>query len=95
MHANTKNTQIYEHTHTFIPAHIYMPWHTVHLPAYLYAHFYTYLHTHTVCMHACALQAELALLENDTTVIDAIVQHLASKNDKARQVISIIHVMHS
>ena len=32
-----------------------------------------------------ASQAELALLDNDSTAIDVIVQHLASKNDKARQ----------
>lgn len=30
-------------------------------------------------------QAELALLHHDSTVIDAIVQHLASRNEKARQ----------
>ena len=32
-----------------------------------------------------ASQAELALLDNDSTAIDVILQHLASKNDKARQ----------
>lgn len=35
-----------------------------------------------MCGH---LQAEAALIENDSIVIDAIVQHLASRNDKARQ----------